>query len=161
MSRKKASWMRVLAFTIMMTLVLMTGATGLVVAEDIEIMRGPGGPGGGGGSGPGHGGGGGSGGPGEPEKKASIMLEKTASVSVVHFMDEDIEYYFKVTNDGEKDLKDVVLTDDDLNLEIAIGDLSKGSSYTTATAFNLNDAKWIEDSYTNSATVTGSAECFC
>ncbi len=158
MSSKKASWMRVLAFTVMMTLVLMTGATGLVVAEDIEIMRGPGGPGGGGGSGPGHGGGGGSGGPGEPEKKASIMLEKTASVSVVHFMDEDIEYYFKVTNDGEKDLKDVVLTDDDLNLEIAIGDLSKGSSYTTATAFNLNDAKWIEDSYTNSATVTGSAE---
>ena len=34
MSSKKTSWMRALAFTVMMTLVLMTGATGLVVAEE-------------------------------------------------------------------------------------------------------------------------------
>lgn len=151
MSSKKASWMRVLAFTVMLTLVLMTGATGLVVAEDMEIMRGPGGPGGGGGPG-------GPGGPGETEKKASIMLEKTASVSVVHFMDETIEYYFTITNNGGKDLTDVILIDDDLNLEIAIGDLSKGSSYTTATAFNLNDAEWSNNCYRNTASVTGSAE---
>ena len=150
MKSKRKSWMRVLAFTIMLAMVMMTGATGVVVAEDMEIMRGHGG---------GHGGGGpGSGGTGGEVSKVSIDIEKTASVSVVHFMDEIIEYYFTVTNAGQKDLSEVVISDPNLNLEMQIGDLPSGGTITTGVAFDLGEAEWTGDYYENTATATGWAQ---
>jgi uncharacterized repeat protein (TIGR01451 family) len=166
MSSKKASWMRVLAFTVMMTLVLMTGATGLVVAEEgglegpppaeKEIIQSPD-----------------TEGNGQlqmmtyhkPPKdpKVEIELEKWVNPDNVYFKDDTVTFFFKVTNKSEISLQNVILVDEDLGLNIVIGELTKykhketGSTFTTQVSIQLDPEKWDGEYYRNTATVTGTA----
>ena len=185
MSSKKTSWMRVLAFTVMMTLVLMTGATGLVVAEE-GGFEGPPPEGNGiiqplGSEDPSGDDGTGkmdeslpevlSEGEGQtrtmsfykPEKfpKLEIKLEKWVNPDKVYFENDTVTFFFKVTNKSERSLTNVVLVDEDLGLEISIGKLSKewwnGSVYTTEVAVQLDPEKWNGKHYINTASVSGTA----
>lgn len=182
MSSKKTSWMRVLAFTVMMTLVLMTGATGLVVAEEGGFEGSP--PEGNGIIQP-LGSEDSSGDDGtekmdeglpeverqtramnfyKPEKapKLEIKLEKRVAPDQVYFEDDTVTFFFKVTNKSDRSLQDVVLVDEDLGLNISIGELSKewwnGSVYTTEVAVQLDPEKWDGKYYRNTASVTGTAK---
>lgn len=167
MSRKKTSWMRVLAFTVMMTLVLMTGATGLVVAEEGGLTVPP------------------------PEDKGILQpldtegdgqlqmmtyhkppkdpkvevdLEKWVDPDRVYFEDDTVTFFFKVTNKSETSLQNVVLVDEDLGLNIEIGELTKykhketGSIFTTQVSIQLDPEKWDGEYYKNTASVTGTAK---
>jgi len=181
MSSKKASWMRVLAFTIMMTLVLMTGVTGLVVAEEGGFEGPP----------PAENGiiqpfgledPSGDDGTGKMDKglpegegqtrtmslynqekapKLEIKLEKWVDPDEVYFKDDTVTFFFKVTNKSDRSLQNVVLVDEDLGLNIDIGDLRKegwGSVYFTKAAVQLDPEKWDGEYYTNTASVTGTAK---
>lgn len=166
MSSKKTSWMRALAFTVMMTLVLMTGATGLVVAEEggfegpppaeKEIIQSPD-----------------TEGDGRlqmmtyhkppKEPKVEVELEKWVDPDRVYFEDDTVTFFFKVTNESETSLQNVVLVDEDLGLNIEIGELTKykhketGSIFTTQVSIQLDPEKWEGQYYRNTATVTGTA----
>lgn len=185
MSSKKASWMRVLAFTVMMTLVLMTGATGLVVAEEGGLEVPP--PEGSGiiqplgSEDPSGDDGTGKMDEGLPEvlpegegqtrtmsffqqeraPKLEIKLEKWVDPDGVYFKDDTVTFFFKVTNKSETSLKNVVLVDEDLGLTIDIGHLSEdgwGSVYFTKATVQLDPEKWDGKCYRNTASVTGTAK---
>ena len=181
MSSKRKSWMRVVAFTIMLTLVLMTGATGLVVAEEggfegppLEengIIQSSGSEDPSGDDGSGKMDEGLPEGEGQtrtmsffkPEKppKLEIKLEKWVNPDKVFFQDDMVTFFFKVTNKSERSLRNVVLVDEDLGLVITIGELSKerwhGSVYTTEVAVKLDPDKWDGNKYINEASVSGTA----